>query len=82
MFWAEEWHDLIFTSKGWLQLLGGELIAGEKGFESREISWGSCYNKKKDVSGSEKGGSTEGAEKSLDSEYILRSHWILGIFWK
>lgn len=39
-------------------------------FESREISWGSCYNKK-DVSGSEKGGSTEGGDKSLDSGCIL-----------
>ena len=29
------------------------------------------YNKKKDVSGSEKGGSTEGGDKSLDSGYIL-----------
>lgn len=47
------------------------MVAGEKGFESREISWGSCYNKEKDVSDSEKGGSTEGAEKSLDSGYIL-----------
>lgn len=47
------------------------MIVGEKGFESREISWGSRYNKKKDVSGSEKGGSTEGGDKSLDSGYIL-----------
>lgn len=48
------------------------MVIGEKGFESREISWGSCCNKKEDVSGSEKGGSTEGAEKSLDSGYILK----------
>ena len=52
-------------------MLGGELIVGEKGFESREISWGSCY-KKKDVRGSEKGGSTEDGDKPLDSGYILK----------
>ena len=42
------------------------MIVGEKGFESREISWGSCY-KKKDVSGS-----TEDGDKPLDSGYILK----------
>lgn len=42
-----------------------------KGFESREISWGSCYNKKKYVSGSDQDRSTRGSDKS-DSGYILK----------
>lgn len=47
------------------------LVRGKE-FEGREIYWGSYYDKKEDVSGSDQGGSNEGSDKSLDSGYILK----------